>query len=148
MAEIRHPVFSAMVGSWKGTAKTWFRPNELADESPISGTVRSILDGRFLLYEYRGTLQGQSMIGMAILGIHQPQMAWVDTAHMGNAIMFSEGKGAGPCSVLGSYAAGTERWGWRTEYRLVDADHWVLTHFNITPQGQEAKAVEIQYARE
>lgn len=55
--------------------------------------------------------------------------------------------GDGLVSVLGSYAAGEERWGWRTVLRLVDADHLVIQAFNISPQGREDRAVETELTR-
>ena len=36
-------------------------------------------------------------------------------------------------------------WAWRTTVQLADSDHLVVTHFNITPDGDEALAVEIRY---
>ena len=93
-----HYQLSFLEGNWEGTTKTWFEPDQLADESPMSGSFKSLLDGRFLLYEYQGSLAGKHFEGVAIVGFSinndKFQMAWIDSFHMGTDIMFSEGRNA------------------------------------------------------
>jgi hypothetical protein len=38
-------------------------------------------------------------------------------------------------------------WGWRTEIAQPEPDRLVITHYNITPDGQEAMAIETDYRR-
>ncbi|MBA2746062.1 MAG: DUF1579 family protein, partial [Flavisolibacter sp.] len=104
-----HSELSRLQGIWKGTTKTWFDPAQLEDESPISGTMKPILDGRFILHEYNGSFKGNPLTGMAIIGYHleleKYQCAWIDSFHNGSALMFSEGsKGDNNLNILGSYA--------------------------------------------
>ena len=151
-----HHRLAQLAGTWVGTARTWFEPDKLADASPITGTIRSLLDGRFALHEYRSSLQGKPITGVAIHGYHfdleRYETAWIDSAHCGTAIMFSLGAHSGddaPVSVLGSYPVpGGEPWGWRTAFELPEPDRLVITHYNIMPDGTEARAVEIQYTRQ
>ncbi|MEJ7737620.1 MAG: DUF1579 domain-containing protein [Chitinophagaceae bacterium] len=147
-----HQQLHLLVGDWEGITRTWFEPNQLADESPMKGTMKAVLDGRFILHEYSGSINSEPFEGLAIYGYHLGsrsfQSAWIDSFHMGTAIMFSEAAGNDKkMRFLGSYAANEERWGWRTVIEVVSPDELVITAFNITPDGAESKGVETHYRR-
>jgi hypothetical protein len=151
-----HFQLSRLVGDWKGTTKTWFDPSKLEDESPITGTMRLILDGRFIMHEYQSSFGDQSLSGIAIYGFdlntQKYQCAWMDTFHNGTAIMFSKGnKGEEGINVLGSYAYITpeteQHWGWRTQLDIISDSEIMITAYNISPEGQETKATETNYSK-
>jgi len=153
-----HALLARMVGEWEGTARTWYEPGVLADTSPVRGTVRAVLDGRFVLHEYEGTLSGHEMKGVALhghsLGEGRFETAWADSCHNGTRIMLSLGEeGAagdgGAASVLGSYPAPEgPPWGWRTEVDVSGTpERLVIRHYNVTPAGDEALGVELDYRR-
>jgi hypothetical protein len=151
-----HFQLSRLKGNWEGEAKTWFEPAAVADASPIKGTIKPILDGRFVLHEYKGSFGGKPLEGLGIYGYHLAlrkfQSIWLDSFHNGCAMMFSEGKKEDDAiNVLGSYAYVTpemeQHWGWRTEINIVSNDELIITAYNISPEGEEVKATEINYKR-
>ena len=151
-----HHQLSRLVGQWKGTTKTWYDPSKLEDESPINGTMQPILDGKFILHEYKGSFGEKPITGMAIYGYHLElgkfQCAWIDSFHNGTAIMFSEGnKGEKDISMLGSYTYVTpemeQHWGWRTNIEFISDDEIVITAYNISPECQELKVTETIYKK-
>jgi len=151
-----HHYLSRLAGTWEGTTQTWFEPGPPTDESPIRGTMRPLLDGRFILHEYTSRVGDQPCQGMAIfgyqLGMNSFQSIWLDSFHTGTAMLFSEGKkGQDTFDVLGSYAYVTPEteqfWGWRTELELIGDDELRITAYNISPEGEEDKATETRYRR-
>ncbi len=143
-----HHFLAQLAGNWKGTSKLWLEPDTLANEAHIVGTIQIILDGRFALFLYQSSIEGEVQHGMFTFGYNtlndHYEASWVDSFHTNTSIMFCTGsEKENGFSVLGSYPdpTGGPDWSWRTEVELRE-DELIITAYNIEPEGGEAKATE------
>lgn len=148
-----HHRLGQLAGEWEGMTKTWAEPGKPPDESPWRGTIRPVAGGRFMMHEYEGSYGGEPLSGVAIYAYHLDpdrfEMAWVDSFHTGTGIIFSKAKNEGRgYGVLGSWEPPSgPPWGWRTELQQPEPDRLIITHYIITPEGEEAMGVETVYRR-
>ncbi|RPJ23743.1 MAG: DUF1579 domain-containing protein [Chloroflexi bacterium] len=149
-----HHFLAQLAGRWTGTSRLWLEPDKLTDESPVVGSIQLVLDGRFALYLYQGSIEGEVQHGLFTFGYNTTldlyEASWVDSFHNNTAIMFCTGSAKeNGFFVLGSFPDpnGGPDWGWRTEVELIDSDHLVITAYNISPEGDEGKATEAMLTR-
>ena len=149
-----HHFLTQLAGGWTGTSKIWLEPGKLLGESQIIGTIQIVLDGRFALFLYQSSVEGEAQHGMFTFGYNttkdQYEASWLDSWHNNTAIMFCVGsERERGFSVLGTYPdpTGGPDWGWRTEVELVDSDHLTISAYNIHPELGEAQATEAKLTR-
>jgi hypothetical protein len=147
-------LFEKLPGHWEGICRTWFEPDELADESNVTGTIVPVLGGRFLRHTYQGTIQAKARHGEELIAFNAIkeiyETSWVDDFHMNYAIMFSQGDASDRGFVVhGAFDVGKDqpRWGWKTVFDSVDDEHLTIAAYNISPEGVEAQALETRYVR-
>ena len=144
---------TVFVGEWQGTKQLYFGPPPApAISSPSKLRAVAVAGGNFLQFDYRWSYEGEEQSGVLLFGCDEENAAsaaWVDSFHMSSKIMSSTGAAdAGAIDVRGSYAAppGPD-WGWRTIIRSASANEFQLVMHNISPEGQEDLAVQIDYTR-
>ena len=153
-SESPHHFLAQLAGGWTGTSKIWLEPEKLLDEAPIVGNIQVVLDGRFVMFLYQSSVEGETQHGMFTFGYNttkdQYEASWLDSWHNNTAIMFCVGSAReNGFAVLGRYPDPTEGpdWGWRTEVELIDENNLTITAYNIMPNGEEAKATEAKLTR-
>jgi hypothetical protein len=148
-----HALLRRFVGSWHGTTRLWLDPESAPEETTTALRAQLILGGRWLRLEYAGTAMAQPHAGEMLLGFHadarQYELAWVDSFHTAASVMLSTGSDSGGprVDVVGSYAAGTERWGWRTQLQCPAPGELAIDAFNISPDGKEYAAIATRLTR-
>ena len=148
-----HERLSSLVGRWGGRTRLWLDPAKPPQEGDGELRIEAVLGGRWLRFEEHGFAAGQSHAGEMLLGFQREpaeyQASWIDTFHTAGAILFSTGapRADGIIAVTGSYAAGPERWGWRTEIEPLPEGTLILRAVNIAPNGAEYPALETRWRR-
>jgi len=149
-----HHFLRQLAGGWSGIARTWQDPTAEPSTGRVQGSIQVILDGRFILYLYESSVQGEPQHGMFTFGYDtttdQYQASWVDSFHNNTAIMYCVGNAREHgFFVQGNYPdlAGGPDWGLRTEVELPDPDHLKITAYNISPEGMESLATQTELTR-
>lgn len=145
----------SLSGNWTGNNRLhlpWLPEPTL--DSDGTATVTSRAGTQFLEIAYTWSHEGKPQEGIIVLGGDNKTDAvnafWTDSWHMAHQLMSCEGKEGsnGSVSVKGSYKVeGHPDWGWRTEIDPGE-DSFVYKMYNVTPEGEESIAVEMEMTRE
>jgi hypothetical protein len=143
-----HKSLGRLSGHYDGKTRTYLEGADgPPDESDDTLYAEPALGGRWLKLFWYGNVTGKPRQGELSFGFHRDageyELTWIDTFHTGTSMLVSRGKPSddGVLRVLGDYAAGGERWGWRTEIEHIGR-RFTLRCFNIAPSGSEEIALE------
>jgi len=141
-----------LVGTWHGENELRLSPGRPIRKSAT--TARASMVGKILNVSYEWQEEGKPQTGLLLISPDDAGKTvdgvWIDSWHMGTSIMNCKGHiENGMISMLGSYPAPSgPDWGWRIEIAQPDTNSFQVRMYNITPAGQEALAVEADYARD
>ena len=144
---------TALIGEWRGTKQLYLEPPPAAAaSSPSALSVVPVAGDSFLRFDYDWAFEGEAQSGVLLLGVDEEDAAsaaWVDSFHMSSKIMCCTGTAsANAIELSGTYAAppGPD-WGWRIAVSSVSSAALQIVMHNISPEGQEDLAVQIDYTR-
>jgi hypothetical protein len=140
------------VGTWHGRSRLHDPTTGRPEDSASTATVSPAAGGNFVRLDYTWAHQGTPQDGSVLFGRGDEEGSatahWVDSWHMGKAALECRGsaRDEGGISVQGSYPAppGPD-WGWRIVVSPREGAGFRLEMWNITPEGEEAIAVEAEY---
>ncbi|MHC4800921.1 MAG: DUF1579 family protein, partial [Planctomycetota bacterium] len=125
-----HAKLTAKAGEWTFAAKYWQAPG--AEPGGFEGTakIKPIMDGRFILEKVEGNFEGEEFHGLGIFG-YASSGNGSDIHWMGEA----------PDFINGVYKKN------RTIDKTIDENHTLSTFYDMTPDGEEYKHMELRYSR-
>lgn len=142
------------VGEWSGTYRLWLTPDDPVRESETTASVALAARGAFASIRYTWADLGEPQDGILLVRIApEPgslDMVWIDSWHTGGKFMEFRGEEdrGGSMSAYGSYPAPPDPdWGWRIILAAGAEAGFHMTMYNISPDGNEALAVEAGYKR-
>ncbi|PYS86838.1 MAG: hypothetical protein DMF62_14570 [Acidobacteria bacterium] len=149
-----HAKLAALSGTWQGTNRlnaSWM-PDPIK-ESLSTASVRTMLNDTCLEIEYDWEFDGKHEEGLILLTCDKKGGAahafWSDSWHSANQLMSCVGtvSESGEVNLKGTYKVeGNPDWGWRTKILPGDGSFRYLM-FNVSPEGLEEWAVEMDFTR-
>src|SRR5688572_23649073 len=142
-----HALLGRFAGEYSGPADLWLDPDAPPERTRMDLCAEPVLGGRWLRITYRGVSFGKPHSGEMLLGFHldagEFELAWIDSAHTGSAIIVSRGKpeASDAVDVLGSYRGGDQVWGWQTRLTRPTPSELLLEAFNIPPGQAPQRAL-------
>ncbi|MGH9946130.1 MAG: DUF1579 family protein [Pyrinomonadaceae bacterium] len=141
-----------LAGDWNGTNRlnmSW--ELDPIKESGSTASVRTRAGGTCIEIAYTWKFEGKPQEGLIIISDDAGNVhaVWTDSWHSANVLMSCAGttNAAGAANLKGFYKVdGHPDWGWRTEI-IPSGDKFEYKMFNVTPEGEEEWAVEMEFSR-
>jgi hypothetical protein len=147
-----HEFLKKYAGAWDCQVKGWSAPGQPPMVSHGSFVGEMILDGRFLLMNFKGEMFGQPFAGLQIIGFDNLQQKyvtlWIDN---GSTFFFTttgtrqggviSESGLWPDPLTGAQAPVKARTTW------IGADEYLYEQFMVMPDKSEFKSMEMTCKR-
>ena len=150
-------ILENVVGKWRGVNRlhTSWMPENPMRETDSRAIVELTARGRFLKIEYDWTFDETPQEGLILIGNEknsaQVKAFWIDSWHLSDKFMVSEGNhnGRDAISLKGFYTVPDHPdWGWRTVFEPAQDDSFRIVMYNVSPDGEEMLAVEMEFVRQ
>ncbi len=146
-----------LVGKWCGINRLytiWMEDNPVRETDSVA-EIELTARGRFLKIEYDWTFDNSVQEGLILIGNEKDsdliKAFWIDSWHLGDKFMVSDGNRdkTGSISLNGYYAVPDHPdWSWRTVIELGRENSLKIIMHNISPEGEETLAVEMELKRQ
>jgi hypothetical protein len=150
-----HKAMEPMLGKWEYTSKIWMDPAQPPMESPGTIEYKSILDGRYIVGKYRGTMMGEPFEGTDIMGYDNFRgeyvTIWLD--NHSTAPMITRGQfdpATKKITMMGKaddMMTGRRDAPIRTVTDVSNPDRTTFTMYCTEPDGKESKCLEVSSTR-
>ncbi|HYY53537.1 MAG TPA: DUF1579 domain-containing protein [Myxococcales bacterium] len=150
-----HQKLAKLAGTWKMDVTAWMTPGAPPEKSEGTAEFKTILGGRYLLQEVKGTMGGQPFEGRGTMGfdnVTKERFAtWTDSMSTGLLVM--RGKcpaDAKKCTTRGqgSDAVAGKMVSFAETTTMTDDNHFTFELRGPGPDGKQYKMMEIKYTRQ
>jgi hypothetical protein len=150
-----HQKLAKLAGKWKMDVTAWMTPGAPPEKSDGTAEFKTILGGRYLQQEVKGTMGGQPFEGQGTMGfdnVTKERFAtWTDSMSTGLLVM--RGKcpaDAKKCTTKGqgSDAAAGKMVSFTETTTMTDDNHFTFELRGPGPDGKQYKMLEIKYTRQ
>ena len=145
---------AALTGQWRGKNRlnmSW-EPDPIK-ESESTAIVSTRAGTTCLEIAYTWMFEGKPQEGFIVISedtkSEKANAVWTDSWHSANVLMHCGGtvSSGGSANLKGFYnVEGHPDWGWRTEI-IPNGDKFRYLMFNVSPEGHEEWAVEMEFMK-
>lgn len=145
--------FNNLAGNWSGTNRLhtpWIKENPISKSESVC-SVETAAINKFLKIEYTWIHEEKPQAGLLLIGNEKDSVkaVWIDSWHNGDKFMNCEGNVEGSSiKIKGFYSVPDHPdWGWKMEIKFKNETSFKIIMHNVTPEGEESLAVEIDSER-
>ena len=150
-----HAVLKSLVGKWKVTTKSWESEKSKPEVTTGISTFKSILGGRFVQQDFKGSMMGMPYTGTVMIGYNNVSKKFESSWHdsMSTAIMNFQGTMDESTKVIsekGEFECparkGPQKM--RSEMKIIDKNNMTFVlYMPDMDSGDEYKTMEQVYKR-